>query len=300
MRTRPSISVVVTAFNSAEHIRETLVAILGQTHPADEVIVVDDGSTDDTPAELDRFGDRIRVIRRPNGGHAAALNTGFAEARGDYVAKCDADDVWELFKLERQFRALRDHPEIDIAFGAARFFGLEEGAWGVDPGEGVLDPAEFACKLYEWNLVCATTTLVRRSLYEQLGPFVEGLDSEDYEYWLRALRAEAVFFYDRCPLLACRRHSGQVTHQRLRVQRAVYRTHCLHAELVDGQIARRVQARDLARIGRMLVDEGQAAEARSAFAESLRRRPLPRTAAWTLLLTLPRWCRPTLAGPALS
>ena len=138
----PSISVVVTVYNGEEYVAEALTSILGQTHRPDEVIVVDDGSTDGTARELERFAGDIRVIAQANTGHAGALNRGYPEARGDYIAKCDADDIWEPDKLSRQVRALVDHPEIDVAFSGARNFGLAEDEWVHAPGEGLLDPRE--------------------------------------------------------------------------------------------------------------------------------------------------------------
>ena len=120
----PMITAVVGAYNAKEWIGETVSAILSQTHPPDEVIIVDDGSTDGTADELARFGGEIRVVTQLNGGCPAAFNRAFAEAHGDYVAMCGADDVWEPAKLERQVAALTEHPEIDVAVGGAWNFGM--------------------------------------------------------------------------------------------------------------------------------------------------------------------------------
>src|SRR3954469_16060750 len=118
----PSIAVVMPAYNAARWIDETLDSVLAQTRPADEVIVVDDGSSDDT-AERAR-GHGVAVLSQANGGPPAAYNTGFDAARSEYVAMCPADDLWHPNKLEWQAQALTEHPGIDVLFGKARFFGL--------------------------------------------------------------------------------------------------------------------------------------------------------------------------------
>src|SRR5437773_3781756 len=97
-----TVSVVIPTYNYARYLPEAIDSALAQTHAPLEVIVVDDGSTDDTPRVLAVYGDRIRVIRQANRGPGAARNTGIAAARGEYVGFLDADDVWLPRKLELQ------------------------------------------------------------------------------------------------------------------------------------------------------------------------------------------------------
>ncbi len=111
LRMRPTVSVVVTTYNQARYIEATLESVFNQTYPAWEVIVVDDGSTDDTPNRLARFGDKIRYIRQKNQGVASSRNTGVSHARGDYVALLDGDDLWEPEKLAVQITAAYDFPQ---------------------------------------------------------------------------------------------------------------------------------------------------------------------------------------------
>jgi glycosyltransferase involved in cell wall biosynthesis len=251
---------------------------------------------------LREFGSAITVIRQRNGGHARALNRGFQAATGDYLAKCDADDLWEPRKLERQVDALAADPRIDIAFGAVWIFGLEESRWDV-PGApyGVLDGDAFLRRMYPENLICPSSTLVRRSLYERLGKFAEDLPAEDYDYWFRALRAGAVFHYDPEILVRYRRHDRQITANLLRVRRAAYTVRRWHADLIsDRDFVDDVLGNDLYAIGRMLVDEGTRPEARAAFRSSLRRRPTLSAAVWTALLMLPAAQRRTLIDACLA
>jgi glycosyltransferase involved in cell wall biosynthesis len=304
----PTISVVVPAYNAEPHVAETLRSILSQTHPPDEVIVVDDGSTDGTPRELMRFRGDIRVIRQSNRGAAGAHNTGFGEARGHYVARCDADDLWEPMKLERQVQALTAHPEIDIATSGARVFGAGENRLFLDytgaappPCDGIQKRGAFAQRLYRANMLCASSAVIRRRLHKKVGPFTEPLPNEDYDYWLRALKAGAVFFYDPTVLVRYRRHETNVTNSPLALYRAAHLVHTRHADLVDSaSLVDRTLAADLFMIARLLVDDDHASEARKAFVNSLRHRLTLRGLVWALVLSTPEPCRRPLADRLVS
>src|SRR5690606_2092587 len=105
------ISVIIPAFNAAPFLKWTLDSVRAQTHPATEIVVVDDGSTDGTVDLVCSFGDdRVRVISQINAGQAAARNRGIREATQPYLAFLDADDLWHPDKLRYQMRALHEHP----------------------------------------------------------------------------------------------------------------------------------------------------------------------------------------------
>src|SRR3972149_3633636 len=97
-----SVSVVIPCYNGAVYLHETIESALAQTHSPLEVLVIDDGSTDDSAAIADSFGSPVRVIRQTNQGESVARNRGIDEARGDWIAFLDSDDVWNPTKLERQ------------------------------------------------------------------------------------------------------------------------------------------------------------------------------------------------------
>jgi glycosyltransferase involved in cell wall biosynthesis len=294
-----SVTAVVAAYNAERYIGETVEAILGQTRPPDEVVVVNDGSTDGTAEELRRFGADVRVIDQANASAAGAYNRGFAEARGDYIARCDADDIWQPDKLERQLAAVAEHPRIDIAIGGAWIFGREDRLFAPAPGDGLLEHDAFTRRMYDWNVVCSATALIRRELAERLGPLIVGLVCEDYDYWLRALQARAVFYYDPAILVRYRQHDTNVTNNVLKMARATHETHVRFTDLPgDPGLVRRVLARDLATIGRLLVDEDPR-QARAAFAASVRTRPSAGAAAWTALLAVPATVRPSAIDASL-
>lgn len=289
----PSIAVVIPAHNAERFIAETLTAVLSQTRPPDEVIVVDDGSTDSTLDELQRFRHETRVITQPNRGAGGAYTRGFSAASSDYVARCDADDLWEPTKLARQADSLAEHPGIDVAFAGAVNFGAVdfeawEGHWDPPPDQGLLDPRRFARHMYRTDCVCASTAIVRRRLFERLGGFVTHHPCEDYDYWLRALKAGASFFYDSAALVRYRRHSQSVTSDLLRMYRGTYQVHKWHVDLVDDlRLVRKVLADDRYRIARWLFENGQPRRARRAFVASLRHGPAARELGWTLALCAP-------------
>src|SRR5215470_7809890 len=111
---RHRVSVVITTFNQAPYIREAVEAALQQTYPSREVVVVDDGSTDETPAILAPYRHAITYIRQPNQGVAGARNTGVRHARGELVAFLDGDDLWDAEKLEVQVAAADLEPRAGL------------------------------------------------------------------------------------------------------------------------------------------------------------------------------------------
>jgi len=295
---QPTISAVVAAYQAEEWIAEALEAILGQTRPPDEVIVVDDGSTDGTAEVLERFADRVKIVRRANGGCPAAFNTAFSHATGDFVALCGSDDVWVPEKLEWQMQAIERHPEVDVLCGDARLFGRVEGSYAKPPGTGVLDSAALTEALYRANIICAPSVVIRRSLFEALGPFVENFGADDYEYWMRCLRAGARFYYDPRPLLGWRQHDNNLSSKEIWMLECSYEVRRRYADdVADRGVVHEMLAADLFKIGRTRVDEGRPRDARKAFAHALRHASgagpsaNARALTWVAVLSLPAGAR---------
>jgi len=114
----PYFTVLIDAYNYGEYIEEAVSSALAQDFPAEEreILVVDDGSTDDTQERLRKFGKAIRYLRKPNGGQASAFNFGFANARGEVIALLDADDVWMPVKLQRVYEELERRPAAGMVY----------------------------------------------------------------------------------------------------------------------------------------------------------------------------------------
>ncbi len=116
--TSPLFSVLIDTYNYGQYIEEAVRSVLQQDFPAEqrEILVVDDGSTDDTEKRLEKFGDAIRYLKKANGGQASAFNLGVQHARGEFIALLDADDVWLPNKLSRMHQAFLEQPDAGMAY----------------------------------------------------------------------------------------------------------------------------------------------------------------------------------------
>jgi glycosyltransferase involved in cell wall biosynthesis len=169
------ISVIIPAFNAERYLAAAIQSVLKQTLQPDEVIVVNDGSTDRTAAVLAGYGDRIVVVEQANGGISVANNRGVAAADGLFLSFLDADDLWVADKLERQMEWMATHPETDIVFGHVRQFISEE--------LSEADRSRLFCPPEPQAGVMKITMLVRRAAFDRVGPFDEGLRNADFVDW---------------------------------------------------------------------------------------------------------------------
>jgi glycosyltransferase involved in cell wall biosynthesis len=206
--TAPLVSVVIPAYNSARTVRQAIESALAQTVEDLDVIVVDDGSSDDSAAVAESVGDpRVRVVVQANGGAAAARNTGLAMATGKYVAFLDADDLWLPQKLAVQLDVLRAHPDVSA---------VQSGVINVDDelnflGEERCTPSEDALLdcLYFRNMPGVMTTLViERTKFEEMGCFDTALTIlEEWDMTIKAARYCNMISIEE-PLALYRVHPG--------------------------------------------------------------------------------------------
>ena len=127
MLNKPYITALIDTYNQGRFVEEAIESVLAQDFPMNEVeiIVVDDGSTDDTPARIRRFAGRIRYIRKPNGGQASALNAGFGAAQGEIIAFLDGDDTWRRDKLAYLKHAFEARPDVGMVYHPFEYFSQE-------------------------------------------------------------------------------------------------------------------------------------------------------------------------------
>jgi len=177
-----SVSVVVPAHQAAAYLGECLASIVGQTRPPDEVIVVDDGSTDDTVAIATSFGPLVQVISTPHLGAANARNVAINAANGNVVAMCDADDVWLPDKLRLQLGVL-GHPSVEVVV----FCGMSEFvSTDLDPSAVVgRAPVHEVARARMASTMLATTAALRA-----VGPFTGGTTDADWVPWCVRLADE--------------------------------------------------------------------------------------------------------------
>lgn len=167
------LSVVIPAYNAARYVRESLESVLSQLPPDSEVILVDDGSTDDTVAIAESFGAPLRVIRAEHAGIGATMNRGMSEASGEWIASIDADDRWLPSKMALQSAALDADPSLDMVFGFVRQF--------VSPD--VPDATRFAITGEPMPGLHRGAMLIRRAAWERVGAMETDLTLGEFISW---------------------------------------------------------------------------------------------------------------------
>jgi glycosyltransferase involved in cell wall biosynthesis len=204
------ISVIVPTYNRAQTLPRALDSVLSQTHPADEIIVVDDGSQDDTGGLIRQRYPQVRYFHQRNGGVSRARNLGIAEARGDWIALLDSDDAWLPGKLAAQRDALRAAPGLRLCHTQEIWF--RHGA-RVNQMRKHLKSGGFIFRACLPRCVISpSSALLHRSLFDEAGTFDENLPAcEDYDMWLRICASEAVVFESDPQILKYGGHSDQLS-----------------------------------------------------------------------------------------
>jgi glycosyltransferase involved in cell wall biosynthesis len=201
-----SICAIIPTYNRAAMLRECIDSVLTQTRPPNQIVVVNDGSTDDTESVVASYGGRVSLINKRNGGKSSAINLALAGCTADYVWICDDDDFAAPNGLECLAAALDAHPEAGFAFGTFRIFRDEDGRRSYHDLFIWARPEEtdFKILFFEQMFTCQFAMLARRSLYDKTGPFREDLiRSQDYDMTIRmiqqveAVRVPDVIFFQR-------------------------------------------------------------------------------------------------------
>jgi glycosyltransferase involved in cell wall biosynthesis len=215
MESTPQISVVITCYNYGQYLRNCLESVLAQTYQNIEIVVVDDGSTDDTPEIMARYRDlpRIVCIRQENGGQARAKNTGIKNATGDFIAFLDADDAWEKDKIERQIACFAK-PEVGVVYCRARYIDENTDEFNYEMTGHYLQPRRG--KVTEWlifdNFVQFSSSVVRKECFDRFGTFDETLKMGiDWDLWLRISTAYEFDYVDDRLFYYRMGHSGQMS-----------------------------------------------------------------------------------------
>lgn len=203
----PLVSIIIPAYNASRYIREALESALRQTQKNVEIIVVDDGSTDNTIEYIQSYGDRVRLIEQSNKGAASARNLGAKEARGLWLAFLDADDVWAPEKLERQISGIggRNWSYTDMEFIGGVNDGLRDSQFTKKHEAQVLK------ELVQGNFISTSTVLIKRETFEESGGFDESLRSiQDWELWTRVAERNPIVYVDE-PLARYRIHPSSTS-----------------------------------------------------------------------------------------
>lgn len=208
-----SVSVVIPTYNYGRFIKETINSVLDQTCPPSEIIVVDDGSTDETAAVVGGFVEAVRYIRQDNAGVCAARNRGVSESNSDLIAFLDADDTWEPSNLEKQVARFESDEALGLVHCGMREFDSETGEtirlYMEGGEEGVAD------NLLLWEgpvIVGPGAVTVTRKAFDRVGGFDARMKvGEDWDFCYRVARLFKIGFIAE-PLLNYRRHNAAAHH----------------------------------------------------------------------------------------
>lgn len=225
--TTPEVSVVICAYNAAPFIIETIESVLAQTYPNYEIIVVNDGSTDETEQILTPYFDRILYVRQDNAGPGAARNTAIRCALGRYIALLDSDDQWLPHYLATMMARMKAQPDIDVLYPNAMLFGAPQ--WegklfqDVCPSSAPVTLEKFLAR--ECNVFISA--VFKRDILDVVGTFDESLrGSEDFDLWLRMLQQGYRFDFLREPLARYRKREDSLSSTSTRYFRQVLHALC--------------------------------------------------------------------------
>lgn len=224
MKPRPEVSVIIPVRNGKDYLPEAVRSVLSQSFGNFELLIVNDGSTDDNYDRYAQQDPRIRVIHLTGDGVSRARNTGMACAEGNLMAFLDADDIWFPGKLVAQVRYFEEHPGVGVVFGG--FMRWTPDAVGVFPPAATLmqdchamlncDPDRSGwlyLRLMLGLLVGMNTAVIRRTVYEAVGGFNESMrQGEDYDFWLKASRVAEMHSLDG-PVALYRIHGSSAMHR---------------------------------------------------------------------------------------
>lgn len=184
----PRVSVIIPAYNQASYLGETIESVLAQTFGDYEIIVVDDGSTDDSGRVARGYGAAVRLVSQENQGLAGARNSGIRHAQGMLVALLDSDDQWLPQYLEQMVRLADENPGASVFYCAVTYVDAQGRDLPQQPDAVVLPPAEMYAALLRSNFLVPSTILMRRTAAVDAGLFDPQFRRlQDWELWLRML-----------------------------------------------------------------------------------------------------------------
>ncbi len=208
----PTVSVVIPTYNRANLVSQAIESALAQTHPPHEVIVVDDGSTDDTVTVGAKYGPVVRYLRQTNSGPSVARNLGVDAATGDWIALLDSDDLWLPTKLEKQLRLLRQFPDAAACYCDFQYVDLEGRL--LEEHSGFREPrsrdATF-CQLLDGCPIPTPTLVIRRDCLAGGLRFEPDIRyGQDWDLFAR-LADRYSFIAVPEPLVLIRKHASNIT-----------------------------------------------------------------------------------------
>jgi len=266
----PNISIIIPTYNRAVYLSAAIDSVLCQTYKDFELIVVDDGSSDNTREIVQAYSDqRIRYLYKKNGGAASALNLGIKNSRGNFIARLDSDDIFLPKKLEIQVESLDVNPDIGLVYTQA---------YNIDSEGNIL-------RLYLKNHTCpqealkvmrhflfppSQSIMFRKSCIDKAGYFDENIPiAEDWDFCIRMARHYKFAYCDK-PLVKIRRHSEMITSDKLKCAQAILRVMQKHVETLSMGEEKSWLSPHYYNLGRIYLYEKDYKSARKNFFSALR------------------------------
>lgn len=195
MKNAPLVSVIIPAYNMGRFVTQAIQSVLDQTYSHVEIHVVDDGSTDDTANVMKALEGhpKVNYHYQENKGESGARNTGLRVSKGEFIAFCDADDLWMPRKLELQLPCFDGRPEIGVVYTNTLHVDIDNQP--IETYQTTRYNGNISAKLLLKNFVTGATSMVRKKCFDQVGFYDETLKvCQDYDMWLR-LSTVCEFFY---------------------------------------------------------------------------------------------------------
>jgi glycosyltransferase involved in cell wall biosynthesis len=232
----PTVSVIIPAFNQARYLAGALQSVLDQSYRDLEIIVIDDGSTDETWSMAQRFGDAIHYIRQNNQGLPSARNRGIRQAQGKYIALLDSDDEWLPQFLESMLSLAARQPEADVYYCNARCVDEQGQELPQLAGGYLMQPQAMYAALLRANFLIPSAVLLRRDAIVEAGLFDQAMINgcEDWDLWLRLLPTH-MFVGTMACLVRYRLHGDNFSNDLIKMQQAMLAVTEKHFGSDDGQ-----------------------------------------------------------------
>ncbi len=221
----PKVSVIISTYNRSKYVTEAIVSVLNQTYKDFEIIVVDDGSTDNTKIVLKPYMGKIKYIYKENEGCASARNVGIRNSTGEFVTFLDSDDLFERDKLEIQIKFFEDNPKVDFVYSDCCIF--YEGSSAPPQLHHAINleskDVDIAQLFFPYPNIHIPTILIRRKCLENLGLFSETLFDEDSNFFMRAAIHCQVRYLQK-PIAKIRKHIGCRSLDRVEVFKSIIKS----------------------------------------------------------------------------
>ena len=268
---QPLVSVIMPAYNAERYIADSIQTVFAQTYSCWELIVVDDGSTDQTGEIVRALAageSRIKYVHQENGRLGKARNTGILNSSGELIAFLDSDDLWLPEKLELQVHT-RQATEADVVFTGGYIFSdanTQDETRSFPLVRGRLSGKDLLDRLLQFNFIPVMSVMMKRKCFDEAGPFEEARlfhGCEDYDLWLKLAKNGAVFHGMDQKLVRYRRHAGAMTHKDSHVLKPmllVVQRHMTDSTMPEADKRQRIR-RLYRELIAALLDEGKPAEA---------------------------------------